>query len=47
MNQCIKLIITLLSTGAVEYTDRFSAEGYDSPTSVWDMTQNNLMGKFQ
>ena len=36
------------STGAVEYTDCFSAEGIDPPTtSVLDMTLNNLMVKFQ
>ena len=34
------------SAGAVEYTDCFSAEGYP-PTSVLDMTLNNLMVKFQ
>ena len=37
------------SAGAVEYTDCISAEGVRShpPTSVLDMTQNNLMLKFQ
>ena len=36
------------SAGAVEYTDCFSAEGYDPPpTSVLDMTLNNLMVRFQ
>ena len=31
------------SAGAVEYTDCISAEGWDSSTSILDMTQNNLM----
>ena len=28
---------------SVEYTDRISAEGYPSTTSILDMTLNNLM----
>ena len=36
-----------LSAGAVEYTDCFSADGLDLPTSVLDMTQNNPMVRFQ
>ena len=37
------------SAGAVVYTDCTSAEGYDPhpPTSVLDMTLNNLMVRFQ
>ena len=35
------------SAGAVEYTDWFSVERQDSPTSVLDMTLNNLMVRFQ
>ena len=38
------------SAGAVEYTDCFSADGEDLPppaTSVLDVTQNNLMVRFQ
>ena len=35
------------SAGAVEYTDRFSAEGQDPPTSILDITLKNLMVKFQ
>ena len=34
--------------GAVEYTNCTSSEGYDPPpTSVLDMTLNNLMVRFQ
>ena len=34
--------------GAVEYTDCITAEGYGRPpTSVLDMTLNNLMVRFQ
>ena len=37
-----------LSAGAVEYTDCFSAERLDlSPTSVLDITLNNLIVRFQ
>ena len=36
-----------LSAGALEYTDWFSAEGLDPPTSVLDMTLNNFRKKFQ
>ena len=37
------------SAGAVEYTDFTSAEGYphSHPTSVLDVTLNNLMMRFQ
>ena len=38
------------SAGAVEYTDSTSAEWYPPPhthTSVLDVTQNNLMVRFQ
>ena len=37
------------SAGAIEYTDCISAEGEDPPppTSVVDMTLNNLLVRFQ
>ena len=35
------------STEVVEYTDFTSAEGYDPPLSVMDMTLNDLMVRFQ
>ena len=34
------------SAGAAEYTDCFFARGKIPPTSVLDMTLNNLMVKF-
>ena len=47
VNKEIKSDIAQLA-GAVEYTDCFSAEGKNppSPTSVLDMTLNNLMVLF-
>ena len=42
----ILIVIIAQSAGAVEYTDCFSAEGYDPPMSVLDMTLNNLMVRF-
>ena len=35
------------SAGAVEYTDCTSAEEYNTPISILDMTLNNLMVSFQ
>ena len=36
-----------MSTGAVEYTNCISAEGWDSPSECPDMTLNNLLVKLQ
>ena len=35
------------SAGVIEYTDCVSAERYDLPTRVLDMTLNNLMVRLQ
>ena len=43
----IHIIYIAQSAGVVEYTDCFSAEGKPPPTSVLDMTLNNLMVRFQ
>ena len=45
---CYLLCKFELSAGAIEYTDFFFGEGSDlTPTSVQDMTLNNLMVRFQ
>ena len=46
MYKCLKSY-RAQSAGTVEYIDCFSAQGYEPPNSVLDMTLNNLIVRLQ